>query len=169
MAKAAARGPSFKAPDQTQLAGEIIGRVAPVERIWLVNSGTEATASCRAAGPRFTGRAKIVKFSGCYHGHVDARRRGFGSTLGLCETPQRLVSPRSQSSQKARSGRGSRHDVLPYNDIDAASRPFAREQIAAVITEASPGNRESRPARAPLQRGAAARSPPSTPRSSSTR
>lgn len=81
VAKAAARGLSFGAPTpaETQLAGEIIGRVAPVERIRLVNSGTEATMSAVRLARGFTGRAKIVKFSGCYHGHVDALLADAGS------------------------------------------------------------------------------------------
>lgn len=92
VAKAAARGLSFGAPTpaETQLAGEIIGRVAPVERIRLVNSGTEATMSAVRLARGFTGRAKIVKFSGCYHGHVDALLADAGSgvaTLGLCDDP----------------------------------------------------------------------------------
>lgn len=153
VAKAAARGLSFGAPTpaETQLAGEIIGRVAPVERIRLVNSGTEATMSAVRLARGFTGRAKIVKFSGCYHGHVDALLADAGSgvaTLGLCDDPQRPASPRSQSSRGLPSSPGvtgaaaADTIVLPYNDIDAVQQTFARfgEQIAAVITEASPGN-----------------------------
>src|SRR5580658_11137634 len=68
--KAAAAGLSFGAPTpaEIELAREIIARVAPVERIRLVNSGTEATMSAVRLARGFTGRAKIVKFSGCYHG-----------------------------------------------------------------------------------------------------
>src|ERR1700745_1018817 len=88
VAKAAASGLSCGAPTpaETQLAAEIIGRVAPVERVRLVNSGTEATMSAVRLARGFTGRAKIVKFSGCYHGHVDALLADAGSgvaTLGL--------------------------------------------------------------------------------------
>src|ERR1700758_4991387 len=92
VAKAASSGLSFGAPTpaETRLAAGIIGRVAPVERIRLVNSGTEATMSAVRLARGFTGRAKIVKFSGCYHGHVDALLADAGSgvaTLGLPSSP----------------------------------------------------------------------------------
>lgn len=78
---AAGAGLSFGAPTrtETELAAEIIGRVPAVHKVRLVNSGTEATMSALRLARGFTGRPKVVKFSGCYHGHVDALLADAGS------------------------------------------------------------------------------------------
>ena len=133
--RAAADGLSFGAPTpgETELAAAIIARVAPVQRVRLVNSGTEATMSAVRLARGFTGRAKIVKFSGCYHGHVDALLADAGSgvaTLGLPSSPGVTGATAADTI------------VLGYNNIAAVEEAFAAygDTIAAVITEAAPGN-----------------------------
>src|SRR5690606_23574679 len=121
---AAAGGTSFGTPAEPEvlLAEEIVDRT-PVERVRMVSSGTEATMSAIRLARGFTGRDKIVKFSGCYHGHVDALLAEAGSgivTLGIPGTPGVPAHVTADTI------------VLPYNDPAAVDAAFAEygDQIA---------------------------------------
>jgi glutamate-1-semialdehyde 2,1-aminomutase len=129
--EAAARGTSFGTPTEAEvvLAARIVERT-PVEQVRLVSSGTEATMSAIRLARGFTGRELVVKFAGCYHGHVDALLVAAGSGLATLGLPG------------VATGAASSTIVLPYNDLAILAETFDRigDRIAAVITEAAPGN-----------------------------
>lgn len=131
---AIAKGTSYGTPTTTEveLAEEIVART-PIDQVRLVSSGTEATMSAIRLARGFTGRDLVVKFAGCYHGHVDSLLASAGSglaTLGVSSTPGVPASAAAQTI------------VLPFNDRAAVEAAFAEHgsEIACLITEASPGN-----------------------------
>ncbi|MGA8852406.1 MAG: glutamate-1-semialdehyde 2,1-aminomutase [Aeromicrobium sp.] len=131
---AVSRGTSFGTPSapEVELAEEIIDRT-PVELVRMVSSGTEATMSAVRLARAFTGRDTVVKFAGCYHGHVDALLAEAGSgvvTLGIPGTPG---VPAHVTADTV---------VLDYNDRAGVEAAFDQlgDRIACVITEAAAGN-----------------------------
>ncbi len=131
----AAHGLSFGAPTEleTRMADRVCELVPSMDMVRMVNSGTEATMSAIRLARGFTGREKIVKFEGCYHGHADALlvKAGSGAlTLGVPSSPGVPASVAEHTL------------TLPYNDIEAVRETFARlgAEIAAVIVEPVAGN-----------------------------
>jgi glutamate-1-semialdehyde 2,1-aminomutase len=138
VAEALTRGTSYGAPTEAEveLAEAIVART-PVEQVRLVSSGTEATMSAIRVARGFTGRDVIVKFAGCYHGHVDALLAAAGS--GVATLAGGLALPGTPGVPESATALTL---VLPYNDPAAVSAAFAEygDRIACLITEAAAGN-----------------------------
>lgn len=134
VAEAVTRGTSYGTPtrSEVELAEEIVART-PVEKVRLVSSGTEATMSAIRLARGFTGRDVVVKFAGCYHGHVDSLLAEAGSGLATHAVAGTPGVPAASVEATV---------VLPFNDRDAVTRLFAERgaEIACLVTEASPGN-----------------------------
>jgi glutamate-1-semialdehyde 2,1-aminomutase len=135
IAATAEDGTSFGAPTEAEVRlAELITRAMPsLERLRFVSSGTEATMSALRLARAATGRSKVLKFDGCYHGHSDALLVAAGSgvlTLGL---PASAGVPATWTADTL---------SMPYNDLEAVAEAFRRypEQIAAVIVEPVAGN-----------------------------
>lgn len=132
---AAQQGVSFGIPNpyEVEMARTICDWVPSIEKVRMVNSGTEATMSCIRVARGFTGRDKIVKFEGCYHGHVDSLLVKAGSGALTHGRPDSAGVPAAFADLTV---------TIPFNDAEAVRKLFAAEgdQIAAVILEPVPAN-----------------------------
>jgi glutamate-1-semialdehyde 2,1-aminomutase len=132
---AAERGTSFGAPTEAEveLAAEIVDAVPSVEKVRLVSSGTEAAMSAVRLARAFTARDRILKFTGCYHGHVDALLASAGSGLATLGLPSSPGVPTAVTSDTV---------VCKFNDVDAVASTVAEhgEGLAAIIVEPVAGN-----------------------------
>ncbi len=132
---ASKKGTSFGAPtwQEVELAELIKSSIPSIEKIRLVNSGTEATMSAIRLARAYTGRKKIIKFEGCYHGHVDSLLVKAGSGLATFGIPATPGIPEELTSHTLN---------LPFNDFSAVEKAFSEygKEIAAVIVEPIPGN-----------------------------
>ena len=135
IATALENGTSFGTPNpyEVEMAELIVEMVPSVEKVRMVNSGTEATMSAIRLARGYTRRDKIVKFAGCYHGHVDSLLIKAGSGALTLGNPDSAGIPASFARETI---------VLPYNDIQSLETAFAEfgDQIAAVILEPYPAN-----------------------------
>lgn len=133
--QAAQNSLSFGAPHEGEiaLAEVIISKLPPVEMIRMVNSGTEATMSALRLARGYTGRNLIIKFAGCYHGHVDSLLAEAGSGIATFSLPGSAGVTEAVANETL---------VLPYGDREAVKEAFAEHpgQIAAIITEGAPCN-----------------------------
>jgi glutamate-1-semialdehyde 2,1-aminomutase len=133
--EAALHGTSFGAPTEreVELAAEIVDAVPSVEKVRLVSSGTEAVMSALRLARGFTKRDRVIKFAGCYHGHVDALLASAGSALATLAIPSTPGVP---------SGTAADTIVCTYNDVEEAADAVMRygEGLAAIIVEPVAGN-----------------------------
>lgn len=133
--RAVERGTSYGAPTEIEIEiAELITAAYPsIEKVRLVSSGTEATMSAIRLARGFTGRDKVIKFEGCYHGHSDSLLVKAGSGLATLGTPDSAGVPASFAAHTI---------VAPFNDAEALRRIFAEQgsDIACVIIEPVAGN-----------------------------
>ena len=131
--RAAERGASFGAPtkDEISLAEEVSARVPSVEMLRMTSSGTEATMSALRLARAATGRDKVLKFAGAYHGHVDGLLAEAGSGLATAALPASAGVPAAAAADTV---------VVPWNDPDALRGATAEHEFAAIIAEPFPAN-----------------------------
>ncbi len=131
--QAADRGTSYGAPTagEVDLATEVVSRFPSVEMVRMTSSGTEATMSALRLARAATGRSKIVKFAGAYHGHVDGLLAEGGSGLATAGVPASPGVTEAQASDTV---------IVPWNDEEAVSDAIAQVRPAAVIAEPIPAN-----------------------------
>jgi len=132
---AAQRGVSFGIPNplEVEMAELICAWMPAIEKVRMVNSGTEATMSCLRLARGFTKRDKIIKFAGCYHGHADSLLVKAGSGALTHGQPDSAGVPRAVAGETI---------VLPFNNIEAVRAAFRenKDQIAGIILEPIPAN-----------------------------
>jgi glutamate-1-semialdehyde 2,1-aminomutase len=130
---AATRGTSFGAPtpDEVELAEEVARRVPAVEMLRMTSSGTEATMTAVRLARAVTGREKIVKFAGAYHGHVDGLLAEAGSGLATQGIPASPGVPAAAAAATI---------VVPWNDDEAVTRAATEHEPAAILAEPYPAN-----------------------------
>ena len=148
VSKAAAEGTTFGAatPGEVELAELIVQAVPGVEMVRLVNSGTEAVMSAVRLARAFTGRNKILKFEGAYHGHSDALLAKAGSGLATFGLPDSPGVPASFTAETI---------TVPYNDLEAVENTLAAAhgQVACILVEPVAGNMGVVPPRAGFLEG----------------
>ncbi len=130
---AAARGTSFGAPTaaEVEIAAEIVARVPGAEMVRMVSSGTEASMSAVRLARAATGREKLLKFAGAYHGHVDGLLAEAGSGLATAGIPASPGVPAAQAAATI---------VVPWNDRGAVEAALAEHEVAAILAEPYPAN-----------------------------
>jgi glutamate-1-semialdehyde 2,1-aminomutase len=131
--RAAARGTTFGAPTpgEVELAEEVARRIPSVEMVRMTSSGTESTMSVIRLARAVTGRERVLKFSGAYHGHVDGLLAQAGSGLATQGIP---ASPGVTAAAAAATV------IVPWNDFDAVTEATEHQELAAILAEPVPAN-----------------------------
>jgi glutamate-1-semialdehyde 2,1-aminomutase len=131
--EAAAKGTSFGAPTpgEVELAGEVARRIEGVDMLRMTSSGTEATMTAIRLARAATGRERVLKFAGAYHGHVDGLLAQAGSGLATQALPASPGVPASAAASTV---------IVPWNDPGALAEAVGRYELAAILAEPLPAN-----------------------------